>query len=83
MRLKHLGERIEETYPFTICRFIEFHGGRTRAPTARSCGLPLRRVVVAVARDGDEGVIEVELQALNDLGEHVSGTATIGLPIAQ
>ena len=37
--------------------------------------------VTAVERDGDEGIIEVELQALNDLGEHVSGTATITLPL--
>ncbi len=38
--------------------------------------------VTAVERDGDEGIVEVELQALNDLGEHVSGTATIALPIS-
>jgi acyl dehydratase len=37
--------------------------------------------VTAVERDGDEGVVEVELRANNDLGEHVSGTATISLPI--
>lgn len=39
-------------------------------------------VVTAVASDGDEGTVEVELQAVNDLGEHVSGTATISLPIS-
>lgn len=37
--------------------------------------------VTAVERDGDEGLVEVELQATNDLGEHVSGTATITLPL--
>jgi acyl dehydratase len=37
--------------------------------------------VTSVAREGDEGIVEVELRALNDLGEHIGGTATIGLPI--
>src|SRR5262245_44197603 len=32
------------------------------------------------ARDG-EGFIEVELRAINELGEHVSGTATLSVPI--
>jgi acyl dehydratase len=33
-------------------------------------------------RDG-EGIVEVELRATNDQGEHVSGTAVIGLPLAR
>lgn len=37
--------------------------------------------VTALERRDDEGVVEVELRALNDLGEHVSGTATITLPL--
>jgi acyl dehydratase len=37
--------------------------------------------VTGVARDGDEGIVDVELQAVSALGEHVSGTATINLPI--
>jgi acyl dehydratase len=37
--------------------------------------------VTAVARDGDEGIVEVELRAINELGEHIGGTAKIGLPI--
>jgi acyl dehydratase len=38
--------------------------------------------VTAVGHDAEDGIVEVELRAVNDLGEHVSGTATISLPIA-
>ena len=37
--------------------------------------------VTAVDRDGEEGIVEVELRADNELGEHVSGTATVSLPL--
>ena len=37
--------------------------------------------VSAVSRTEDEGLVEVEFTAVDDLGEHVSGTATIGLPL--
>ncbi len=37
--------------------------------------------VTALRQEGDEGVVDVELRAINDLGEHVSGTATISLPV--
>ena len=37
--------------------------------------------VTALRDDGDEGIVDVELRAMNDLGEHVSGTATISLPV--
>ena len=36
--------------------------------------------VTGVRRDGDEGIVEVEFTAIDDLGEHVSGTATLSLP---
>jgi hypothetical protein len=29
----------------------------------------------------DEGLVEVEFRATNDSGEHLSGTAVIGLPL--
>ena len=38
--------------------------------------------VTGLTRDGDEGLVDIELRAVNDLGEHVSGTATISLPVA-
>ena len=34
-------------------------------------------------RDGDDGIVEVEFTAIDDLGEHVSGTATLSLPAAR
>ena len=37
--------------------------------------------VTALRPDGDVGVVDVELCAMNDLGEHVSGTATLTLPL--
>ena len=36
--------------------------------------------ITALRRDGDDGVVEVDLRATNELGEHVGGTATINLP---
>jgi acyl dehydratase len=36
--------------------------------------------VTALRRDGDDGIVEVELRATNELGEHVGCTATINLP---
>ena len=30
-----------------------------------------------------EGIVEIELRATNDQGDHVSGTAVIGLPLAR
>ena len=44
-----------------------------------SCDIGSR--MLTVERAGDEGIIEVELHAVNDLGEHVGGTATVSLPI--
>jgi hypothetical protein len=39
------------------------------------------RVTGKSQMDG-EGIVEVELRATNDQGDHVSGTAVIGLPLA-
>ena len=36
--------------------------------------------ITALRRDGDDGIVEVELRATNELGEHVGGTAVINLP---
>jgi acyl dehydratase len=37
--------------------------------------------VTAVARNEHDGTVEVEFRAVNELGEHVGGTATISLPV--
>jgi acyl dehydratase len=36
--------------------------------------------ITGLRREGDHGIVEVELRATNELGEHVGGTATINLP---
>jgi len=37
--------------------------------------------VTGKSREGDEGFVEVEFRATNDSGDHVSGTATLSLPV--
>jgi acyl dehydratase len=37
--------------------------------------------VTATSRAGDEGLVDVELCAANDLGDHAVGVATLSLPI--
>ena len=37
--------------------------------------------VTGVSTTDSEGLVEVEFTAINDLGDHVSGTATLGLPL--
>ena len=36
--------------------------------------------VTGTTRTGDEGLVELEFKAVNDLGDHVTGTATLSLP---
>jgi acyl dehydratase len=38
--------------------------------------------VIAVRAEGGEGIVEVELTASTHLGEHVTGTAVLSLPLA-
>jgi acyl dehydratase len=37
--------------------------------------------VIATSRSDDDGVVEVEFRATNDLGDHAVGAATISLPL--
>ncbi|HEY3833617.1 MAG TPA: MaoC family dehydratase [Acidimicrobiia bacterium] len=37
--------------------------------------------ITALRDEGNEGFVDIELRAMNELGEHVSGTATICLPL--
>jgi acyl dehydratase len=52
---------------------VPVHPGHTMTYTGR---------VTGVRDDGDETVVEVELTARDDLGEHVGGTAEVALPRA-
>ena len=38
--------------------------------------------VIATSSGPDEGIIEVELRAANDLGDHLTGTAVLSLPLS-
>jgi hypothetical protein len=50
---------------------VPVHPGHTLTYTGR---------VTGVREDGDETVIEVAFTAMDELGEHVGGTAEVGLP---
>ena len=39
--------------------------------------------VIGKSQLGAEGIVEVELRATNDQGDHLSGTAVLGLPLAK
>jgi hypothetical protein len=52
---------------------VPVHPGHTMTYTGR---------VTGVRDDGDETVVEVAFTAMDDLGEHVGGTAEVGLPRA-
>lgn len=54
---------------------------RLGVPATAGCTLTYSGSVTAKRRDGAEGIIEVELTATNELGEHVSGTARLSLPL--
>jgi acyl dehydratase len=54
---------------------------RLGVPAAAGCKLEYTGKVTAKSEQDGEGIVEVELRAVNDLGEHVSGTAVLGLPL--
>ena len=56
---------------------------RLGVPACAGSTLEYTGRVTATSRLGDEGIVEVEFRATNDQGDHVSGTAVIGLPIAR
>jgi len=39
--------------------------------------------VTGLDRDGDEGVATVGFRAVNDLGDHLTGTADVGFPVPE
>jgi acyl dehydratase len=53
---------------------------RLGVPTFPGTTLTFTGRVVDTRRQGDEGLVDVELRATNDLGDHVTGTATLSLP---
>jgi acyl dehydratase len=54
---------------------------RLGAPVFPGSVLTYTGEVTATSQAGAEGTVEVAFRAVNDLGEHVSGTATLTLPV--
>ena len=54
---------------------------RLGVPTFPGTTLTFTGRVVGTSRDDDGGLVDVELRATNDLGDHVTGTATVSLPV--
>ena len=55
---------------------------RLGVPVFPGSTLTFAGTVVGTTRDGDEGTVDVEFRATNDLGDHVTGTATLSLPLS-
>ena len=55
---------------------------RLGVPAYAGSRLAYTGTVTGTSRDGDEGLVEVEFRATNDQGDHLSGTAVLGLPVA-
>jgi acyl dehydratase len=54
---------------------------RLGVPAYAGSRLEFAGTVTGKSRDGDEGLVDVELRATNDQGDHLSGTAVVGLPL--
>jgi acyl dehydratase len=53
---------------------------RLGVPTHPGTTLTFTGRVVATTLEGNAGLVDVELRATNDLGDHVTGTATLSVP---
>ena len=54
---------------------------RLGVPTFPGTTLTFTGRVVGTSQHEDGGLVDVELRATNDLGDHVTGTATVSLPV--
>ena len=54
---------------------------RLGAPSHPGSTLDFTGTVTGKSRQGGEGLVEIEFRAVNDRGDHLSGTALIGLPL--
>jgi len=54
---------------------------RLGAPAFAGSKLTYTGTVTATSEAGDEGIVEIAFRATNDLGDHVSGTAVLSLPL--
>jgi acyl dehydratase len=56
---------------------------RLGVPAYAGSTLTFTGTVTGTSRADGEGLVEVELRATNDQGDHLSGTAVLGLPLAK
>ena len=56
---------------------------RLGVPSHPGSTLDFTGTVTGKSRSGGEGIVEVEFRATNDRGDHLSGTAVLGLPLAE
>ena len=61
----------------------EAHRDSPRCAGPRGLDARFTGCVTGTSRVGGEGIVEVEFRATNDRGDHVSGTAVLGLPLAE
>lgn len=54
---------------------------RLGVPVFPGSTLTFTGTVTGTREEGDEGLVEVDLRASTDLGDHVTGTATVSLPL--
>ena len=54
---------------------------RLGVPTFPGSTLTYSGKVTATSQSEDEGMVDVELRAVNELGDHLTGTATLSLPL--
>ena len=55
---------------------------RLGVPAVPGQGLRFDGEVTAVSDEGDERVLELDVRAANDLGDHATGTVTVSIPSA-
>jgi acyl dehydratase len=55
---------------------------RLGVPVHPGSTLTFTGTVTATAKGIDDGLIDIEFRATNDLGDHVTGTATLSLPLS-
>jgi acyl dehydratase len=53
---------------------------RLGVPVFPSSTLTFTGKVTGMSQDGDAGTVEVDFRATTELGDHLTGTATVGLP---
>jgi len=66
--------------PDAMVRRLSIRLGVPMFPGSR---LTYTGTVTGLARRDGEGIVEVEFRAVNDLGDHLTGTAELGLPLGE